>query len=99
MYRSYGFTKKACHFCSHEEVLAFNEHFYFCPNCAALYTFPIIWWKKCEHIKNRIPLALNKPCYKEAQEKVHISKEVSVFDGTDFMCCSNCGMECHADGW
>jgi hypothetical protein len=96
MDRWYGFTEKECYFCGHGELFATNEHYYFCPDCMALFTFLIIQ-KSCKHIKYGMPVAFHSPKYKAAKKKLHIRRTFQ--SGPWDWCCSYCGGECLADGW
>ena len=101
MHRWYGFTKDACYFCGHKELFATNEHYYFCPDCMALYTFLIVHKGcgsvgNCVPVNSRIPTAFHPPRYKAAKKKVFIKDSITF---KDRWCCSKCGGEVMVDGW
>jgi len=101
MNRWYGFTEKSCYFCGLEELFTTNEHYYFCPDCMALYTFLIVHKGcgsvgNCVPVNSRIPTAFHPPRYKAAKKKVFIKDSITF---KDRWCCSKCGGEVMVDGW
>lgn len=101
MNREYGLNKDKCYFCGHDELVLTNEHYYFCPNCMALFTFVIVWQgcgsvSECIKSGDRVPTTFHPPMYKEARSKVYIKRSITF---NDSWCCSKCGSEVHADGW
>ena len=94
-----------CYFCGRGPVTRFAEHWTFCPCCAAIYTYMIIWKASCEHItpnytgdqpKNTAPVpVVRSDCWfkKDREAKIYIKYK------SDKMVCSKCGDLCDADGW
>ena len=91
----FGIIEETCYFCGQSKVIGFNEHYTFCPECSAIYTFMIIQRKSCEHITDDTPIAERSPWYKEYREKPHI---LSNSYGTGQKC-SVCSKHVLADGW
>ena len=48
--------KEKCYFCGNNRTIGFKEHYIFCPNCSAIYTFMIVQRKTCDHISDETPL-------------------------------------------
>lgn len=78
-----------CYFCG-EDTVRFHEHYFFCPECSAIYTYLIVWSSKCSHIKEGIPTVLREPWYADLRNKKAYIKDEK---------CSICHKECVADGW
>lgn len=92
----FGIEPEECYFCGQPNTIGFQEHYTFCPNCAAIYTFSIIQESYCDHIDpdKNIPCVDRIPCYKSDRDKVHI-----VEDDNGDQRCSICDSICIADGW
>jgi len=97
-----------CYFCDHPITVLFNEHYNFCPDCSAIYTFPTVHKTDCSHIRDNIPVAERPPWYKEYRDaKPYIYEESSVFKRHSLyeeiegvtQKCSICHAECTADSW
>lgn len=82
-----------CYFCG-KDAIKFHEHYYFCPECSAIYTYLIVWKSNCKHIKDRIPTATRPPWYKDVRESKAYIEEV----GENHRC-SICKKPCSVDGW
>jgi len=88
-----GNREEKCYFCG-ENTIRFHEHYHFCPDCSAIYTYLIVLKSRCEHIKERTPTVIRQPWYKEVREgKAYIE------DLDKWQKCSICGRACTADGW
>ncbi|MGD9158304.1 MAG: hypothetical protein PVG39_07860 [Desulfobacteraceae bacterium] len=88
-----------CYFCDSEDIVIANEHYTFCRNCMALYTFMIVHEKDCDHINQGCPLAMHEPVYKSVREgKPYIAKE-RVEENRSETFCSKCCAYVYVDGW
>ena len=95
----YGFWNDKCYFCDNFETVGFNEHYHFCPNCGAIFTYPILQRKHCEHIDENMPLLIRKPIYGyDRDRKPHVIKTYLLHNGPKQVC-SVCGKWCCMDGW
>lgn len=92
--REYGISDtEPCAFCGNEETVCFNEHWSFCPECAAIYT--TMWFHKgCKHIKKTELVVRSEPWYKDVREKVAYT-----MDNDPKQRCSVCGKRNKLDGW
>lgn len=92
----FGVSPEECYFCGQPNTVGFKEHYTFCPNCSAIYTFLIIQESHCDHIDpdKDIPCVERIPWYKSARNKVYIIK-----DTNGDQRCSICDSVCMADGW
>lgn len=84
-----------CYFCGNEETVLFNEHFFFCPSCTAIYTFMIVH-EGCEHIQNA-PVIYRHPWCELEEDKPFIYT-VTLDDQAPYRC-SECDEVVVADGW
>jgi hypothetical protein len=92
----FGIVNEKCPFCDQKTVVNFNEHYYFCPACTAIYTFLMILEKECDHINHDTPCVDRKPIH--GTETVYIyTIDGGIWDGQQV--CSECGAHCIADGW
>lgn len=86
--------EKSCYFCGHMHTVRFAEHWTFCPECAAIYTYMLLLETRCKHIKDSIPF-VSHDCwfkkYRQAQTFIKYNDRGQV--------CSKCGEECYVDGW
>lgn len=92
----FAIINEACCFCGNNQVIKFHEHYYFCPECSAIYTFNILQSSECDHIKDGVPTVLREPWYKSARSKTVYAKEI---DKAGYTVCSKCGKQCVVDGW
>jgi len=92
----FSITDEKCYFCGQPKVVRFNEHYTFCPNCAAIYTYLMIQKSNCKHIKDGIPLLIHMRWVKK-DIKPYIYEEQ--LDDGEIQRCSICGKICIADGW
>lgn len=92
--RDYGLSEhEKCAFCGNLETVRFNEHYAFCPECAAIYTSMDVE-KGCEHIKEDALIVTHAPWFKDIREKIaHVVK----IDNKD--CCSICQKPVEIGGW
>lgn len=105
----FGVVHEDCYFCGQPRMIRFDEHYYFCPNCSAIYTFNIIIEANCNHIDSnkRIPIVSRVPSRIINQwgdgQLIRISPSVGkVYIEEDDHCdqtCSVCHQPCIADGW
>lgn len=92
----FGIVDEECYFCGQPRTIRFDEHYYFCPNCTALYTFFMIKKTKCKHITKDTPFLLRKPYWHtNMKDKKYIYED----DDGETQRCSECNAECIADGW
>lgn len=91
----FGIVHKECYFCGQPRTILFNEHYYFCPNCSAVYTFMIVQKANCEHIKEGVPCAVREPWYKRNRTKPYILEA----NDSEQQFCQICQMRCLVDGW
>lgn len=85
-----------CPFCKSENLVAFHEHYTFCKECTAIYTYYIIRDSKinCEHITKNTVCADRPPWFRNIREAtVYIEQTV------ESHACSVCGAEVIPDGW
>jgi hypothetical protein len=47
----FGIEKKKCYLCGNEGLVKFHEHYYFCPECACIYTYVMIIESNCDHLQ------------------------------------------------
>jgi hypothetical protein len=95
----FGIVEEECFFCKQPRTVAFNEHYTFCPNCSAIYTFMMIYKDKdtCSHITGDEPTVIKKPIYKSVRDKIHIYKGGDVVPNNYH--CSYCRNIVYVDGW
>jgi len=85
-----------CYFCG-EETVRFHEHYHFCPECSAIYTYLIVQKSHCKHIKDRTPTVMREPWYKDLRMN---SKKPYIMEETNgSKTCSICNRPCSSDGW
>lgn len=94
MSRTFTITKNKCYFCNAEETIRFNEHWNFCGECSAIYTYMLIHESNCEHIHKGIPMVTTDCWF----AKVRRAKVFIKYNSRGQVC-SRCGEECYADGW
>jgi len=99
----FGISEEDCYFCGQPRTILTNEHYTFCPNCMALYTFMLIHGSECNHVVGGTPVLLssiykitnaNKPHIFEDHEDLYSEGDPGVIYR-----CSKCLAQCHADGW
>jgi len=96
---AFGTVMKKCYFCDQPRTILTNEHYTFCPNCTALYTFMLVQKSNCEHIKDGVPRILHVPNYPYTIDKPYIYEGYEEEGHAIFDRCSVCHTNCHADGW
>ena len=84
-----------CYFCDNSKIVGFKEHYSFCPNCSAIYTFMIVRNKFCEHISDNTPVVDRQPWNVKYRERPHILN----INGGATQKCSKCNKYVLADGW
>ena len=90
----FGIEHEKCYFCGQPRMVLFNEHYYFCPNCSAIYTSMIIQESNCEHIKKDTPYVSRSTWYgDDGKPYIHDTDDLKK------QVCSICGAECVTDGW
>jgi hypothetical protein len=95
---------KPCYFCGSKETVRFHEHYTFCTNCSAIYTFLMVRESNCNHMKDGVPLVEHGSWYSfDPRTKPYIyakyeREEYGDGDGV-FHHCSICHESCVADGW
>ncbi len=95
MSRTFTITKNKCYFCNAEETIRFNEHWRFCPECSAIYTYMLVLKTGCGHIHEGSPVVLNRCWFKNHRRtKVYIK-----YVNAEIQKCSRCWAHCEADGW
>ena len=96
MSRTFTIIKNKCYFCNAKEIIRFNEHYRFCPECSAIYTHMLVLEIQCVHLNIHSPVVINECWYaKERRAKVYIKPGYE--HGTQV--CSWCATRCEADGW
>jgi len=107
----FAVVDEKCYFCDHAITVMFNEHYTFCPSCAAIYNTSTIQTAGCSHIKYGIPCLdspvrmANHVCsgwigfYSPAFKKPFIYEEVKESSNEIVQKCSVCHSECVSDGW
>ena len=109
----FGIVQKECYFCEQPNTILFDEHYTFCPNCSAIYTFSMIQSSNCEHVTpdKRVPCVDRRPSHiinewvdgglirrPPGAEKAYIY-ESTYYDHQGLQLCSICRTKCLADGW
>ena len=89
--------EEKCYFCD-KSTVRFHEHYHFCPECSAIYTYLIVWKSNCKHIKDRMPTVIREPWYKELRMD---DKKPYIVDtkASGKQTCSVCNKPCTSDGW
>jgi len=85
-----------CYFCG-ETAVRFHEHYYFCPECSAIYTYLIVQKPHCKHVKSRTPTVIREPWYKELRNSNKKPYIIEKANGNKV--CSICNKPCDSDGW
>jgi hypothetical protein len=91
----FGTQDKPCYFCGHPQTVGFKDHFVFCPNCLAVYTFVMVHEAKCEHVKVGTPAMIRLPDAFVAIE----DKEFFYGTRDGQYRCATCDTESVIDGW
>jgi|GEM_PF-7049265 len=95
----FGIVHEECYFCGQPRTILFNEHYIFCPNCAAIYTNMMIQKSDCDHIKDGVPVVISNPWFSASDRKL-AKTHIYLLDGVSTLqFCSRCNSECIADGW
>jgi hypothetical protein len=82
----------SCIFCNSENVTRFAEHFTFCKDCSAIYTFPNIV-RGCEHtVGKHLPVVLRLPWY-----EIDFPDMVLELNGQYY--CTKCWCRVWLNGW
>jgi len=83
-----------CYFCKESGLIHFHEHYHFCPECSAIYTFMITSETNCSHIKSGVPVAERVPWFKS-------DREANVYIDVDHHghWCSVCRTPVKVGGW
>lgn len=90
--------KQKCFFCAQDEIVEFDEHYYWCPRCRAVYTYMLILERGCDHIPGHEPD--NCPVVEEQPNRRSLTKgKTFIKQFGDRQWCSQCGAACVADGW
>jgi len=92
----FGIDEEKCYFCGQPRTVRFSEHWIFCPNCSAMYTFMIIVESNCDHIKDNIPYVIKEPWYNKMKHEKPYAHDT---EDLKMQICSVCGKECVMDGW
>jgi len=100
----FGVVQEECYFCGQLRTIRFNEHYTFCPNCSAIYTFFILVDSNCEHVSNNTPAVIREPWYYRGPERpikpyIYEGKVLSYGQIRKVQKCSVCNKKCIADGW
>jgi nicotinate-nucleotide adenylyltransferase len=91
------FVEDSCFFCRNQKMVHFNEHYLFCPDCSAIYTFNCFVRPICDHVTKDSPTVEREPWYKNKRESANpYIKETPI---THRRICSVCAEEVEADGW
>ena len=90
-------SRNKCWFCGSEEIVISNEHYIFCRNCMALYTYPIVSGITCVHIDKDTPLVLHECTFKASRARKAYILEWSSEAPEQY--CSVCYKTVSADGW
>ncbi len=89
----FGIEDKECYFCHQNKTIRFSEHYTFCPNCSAIYTYYRIVKSTCEHIKGGIPFADRLPCFESL-----IKTPCYIRVGKKYVC-NTCQNVVKTNGW
>lgn len=92
---NYGISLKPCYFCENENTIEFQEHYTFCPNCTAIYSFMMLW-DACGHVANA-PVIIRYPWNDNHLDKPFIY--TALLDDPYPYRCSECDVIIVADGW
>lgn len=76
-----------CYFCDNNETVLFNEHFFFCPRCTAIYV-PITVHSGCEHVAKFAPMLYRYPWKDHETDKPFVY--MVMLDGQWLRMCSEC---------
>jgi len=85
---------ESCIFCKSTDLVTFSEHYTFCKNCSAIYTFNAVQEINCTHITKDSACVERPAWFKADRDSVAYIKELG-----DRQVCSVCGAEVIADGW
>lgn len=85
--QKFEIQEKSCYFCNHTKVILFQEHYIFCPDCTAIYTFMTIQKAFCEHIENA-PVIYRHPWFDRDTPKPFIY--AALLDDQSPYRCSEC---------
>lgn len=91
----FGIEDKPCYFCNHPKTVRFQEHWIFCPDCSAIYTFMIVN-EGCDHSKDA-PVLYRHPWFDRDTNKPFIY--TALLDDQFPYRCSECDELVIADGW
>ncbi len=94
MKKSFIVLARSCYFCNTEEIINFREHWYFCPQCSAIYTHMILHKAGCKHVNNKAPV-VTTDCWFRNDRRAKIFIKENRYGQV----CSTCGEACEADGW
>ncbi len=86
----FGIVERPCYFCGQEKTVRFDEHYTFCPSCAAIYTRVSPGEGDCEHSQGGVIQVRHRPWYKDARAGKVYSEDYK---------CSICGGSAVGDGW
>jgi hypothetical protein len=92
----FGTQDKPCYFCGHPQTIGFHEHFIFCPDCSAIYTFMLILEAVCDHVE-KAPVIYRHPWFDRDTNKPFIY--AATLDDQYPYRCSECDALVLADGW
>jgi hypothetical protein len=88
--------RKECYFCGNPTTVRFHEHYTFCANCSAIYTFMVVHEHNCIHIGAGTPVVSHPPWYETDKSWIY---EYEEDDPGVFFKCSVCHADCEVDGW
>lgn len=94
----FAIVEEACHFCGQPKIVAFNEHFVFCPHCTAIYHTLLLHKSNCKHIKDGVPTVVREPRYPVKDGVVYV-KEREEYQQDTWYYCSVCHAPCVVDGY
>ena len=72
-----GLLERECPFCKCKGTFGFKEHYYFCPNCTAIYTYCMLQKSNCKHMIRDIPIAEREPWFPKVREESVYVKELT----------------------
>ena len=86
-------SDEKCPFCKSEDVVPFKEHYSFCKECTAIYTYSAVI-TGCEHINKESTIAERPPWYKKDRDSI-----AYIIETGNVAKCSVCGTEIELGGW
>jgi len=92
----FGIVEEVCPFCGQDQVVLTDEHYYFCPYCCTLYTYPMIKPCNCGRIGENSP-SLVYNGRSNFWTKPHVDHVILYNGGAAY--CSKCNGEVDILGW